>query len=491
VKKIRRVQVDRTDQRFRLRLALTMALLIFLSGLSAALARPAGSKHQSHQRRSASAPGGTEKDYSIDGGTLLLEYLLGEQNSVLWAVTSDSVKLYELPGRAVIEQAAHRVSELLIARLPRDNETNLEAFKRAARSRSQFPAAAAELSQMILGPVADDLGRKRLLIVADGALHFIPFAVLPTPRTDDRMKGKMFGRRQAANRRNRPSAISNQESPNPLILDHEIVNLPSASVLGMLRRRRQTRPVAPMLLALLADPVFERDDPRFKLELADETIARQSNAGNLQSAVVTPTILGMRGGLTRLRFARQEADRILAALSPAERETSLAAFDFDASQELALSPELGRYRYLHFATHGLLDNERPELSGVALSLLDRGGREQDGFLRLVEIYNLRLAAELVTLSACETGLGKQVSGEGIVGLTHGFLHAGASRVLVSLWKVDDRATARLMGRVYEGIFRAKLSPAAALRKAQLSLLQDPATSDPFFWAAFVLHGEPR
>jgi CHAT domain-containing protein len=485
-----RVQVSRTDHGFRLRVVLTMALLIFLLEPSA-LARPPGTVQPSNQRTSAIALGGTIKDESIDGGTLLLEYLLGEQKSVLWAVTGDSVKLYELPGRAVIEQAAQRVYDLLTARLPRDNETNLEAYKRAVQSRSQFPAAAAELSQMILGPVADDLGRRRLLIVADGALHFIPFAVLPVPRTDDRMKGRMTGQRHAGNRRDRPSAISDRQSPNHLILDHEIVNLPSASVLGMLRRRQQTRPVARKLLALLADPVFERDDPRFKLELASAATPQRSDEGGLRSTVTTSAIPGMRGSLTRLRFARQEADHILAALSPAEREMSLAAFDFAASQELALSPELGRYRYLHFATHGLLDNERPELSGMALSLLDRGGRDRDGFLRLVEIYNLNLAAELVTLSACETGLGKQVSGEGIVGLTHGFLHAGASRVLVSLWKVDDRASARLMGRVYEGIFREKLSPAAALQKAQLSLRQDPATSDPFFWAAFVLHGEPR
>lgn len=488
---IRRVQVGRTDQGFCQRLALTMALLMFLPEPSAALSRHAGSTQPSHQQPSANDPGRTEKYASIDGGTLLLEYLLGEQSSVLWAVTCDSVKQYDLPGRVVIEKAAQRVTALLTARLPRDNETNLEAYNRAARSRSEFPAAAADLSQMILGPVAGDLGRKRLLIVADGALHFIPFATLPKPRTDDQMKSRMVGQRRAANRRDRPSAISDLQSPNPLILDHEIVNLPSASVLGMLQRRRQTRPVARKLLALLADPVFERDDPRFNPESASDTIAKQSDAVTLRSAATISTIPGMQGRLTRLRFARQEADYILAALSPAEREMSLAAFDFTASQELALSPEVERYRYLHFATHGFLDNERPELSGLALSFLDRDGRDKDGFLRLVEIYNLRLAAELVTLSACETGLGKQVSGEGIVGLTHGFLHAGASRVLVSLWRVDDRASARLMRRVYEGIFREKLSPAAALRKAQISLRQDPATRDPFFWAAFVLHGDPR
>ncbi|MFN0118997.1 MAG: CHAT domain-containing protein, partial [Blastocatellia bacterium] len=176
---------------------------------------------------------------------------------------------------------------------------------------------------------------------------------------------------------------------------------------------------------------------------------------------------------------------------PAERAQSLVALDFAANQELALSADMSQYRYLHFATHGVLDSQRPELSGLALSSLDREGREQDGFLRLVEIYNMKLAAELVTLSACETGLGKQMRGEGIIGLTRGFLQAGAQRALVSLWKVDDRASARLMGRIYQGIFRDQLTPAAALRKAQLALRADPALGDPFFWAAFTLHGEPR
>ena len=410
---------------------------------------------------------------SLDEGTLLLEYLLGEKSSVLWAITPDSAQLFELPGRAEIEAAAQRVYELLTARIPRENETNLAAYRRAAQAETQYPAAALALSQMILGPVADQLGKKRLLIVADGALHYIPFAALPEPVASGRWS--VVGK-------NQPPATSHQS----LIVKHEIVSLPSASVLGMLRRRKQSLPAAPRWLALLADPVFEKDDPRFQ---AAATTA-QTTVSGLRSANAT-SIAGLRGPLARLRFARAEADQIWAALSAAQREQSLAAFDFAANQDLALSASLSEYRYLHFATHGVLDQTRPELSGLVLSLFDQQGREQDGFLRLVEIYNLKLAAELVTLSACETGLGKQTRGEGIIGLTRGFLHAGAQRALVSLWKVDDRASARLMGQVYTGIFRDKLSPAAALRRAQLSLRKDPAMGAPFFWAAFVLHGEPR
>lgn len=488
VRSMQKVQAARTDPGCRLQLARIIALLFFLYGQATALTEPVAPSGQSQQQSSARGLERKGTYDTLDSETLLLEYMLGEAGSVLWAVTRNSVNLYELPGRAAIEQAAQQVIDLLTARLPRDNETNLEAYQRASRTRSQFPAAVAALSRMILGPVASQLHGQRLLIVADGKLHFIPFAVLPKPQVDEPRGARPIERQARADWKNQP-----------LILDHEIVSLPSASALGLLRRRGKTRAAAPKLLALLADPVFERNDPRFRPGFGMESPLAAStqnspDAENQPRAAANSDIfrtVGTGGTLKRLRFARQEADQILTSLSAAERAASLSAFDFAANQALALSPELAQYRYLHFATHGLLDNERPELSGIALSLLDRDGQEQDGFLRLIEIYNLKLAADLVTLSACETGLGKQVKGEGIVGLTRGFLHAGASRVLVSLWKVDDRASARLMGRVYEGIFREKRSPAAALRKAQLSFRQDPALNDPFFWAAFVLHGEPR
>ena len=293
---------------------------------------------------------------TLEEGTLLLEYLLGEKSSVLWAITADSAQLFELPGRADIEQAAQRVYELLTARIPRENETNLVAFRRAAQAETQYPAAALALSQMILSPVADQLGKKRLLIVADGALHSIPFAALPDPVGGGRWS--VVGKKQ-----NQPPATSHQ----PLIVNHEIVSLPSASVLGMLRRRKQSLPAAPRWLALLADPVFEKDDPRFRPSAAKGG----ANASGLRSANGA-SIAGTRGPLARLRFARDEADQIWATLSTAQREQSLAAYDFAANQDLALSSAMSEYRYLHFATHGVLDQSRPELSGLALSMFDHG-----------------------------------------------------------------------------------------------------------------------
>ncbi len=200
------------------------------------------------------------------------------------------------------------------------------------------------------------------------------------------------------------------------------------------------------------------------------------------------TISPGRITIPRLPFTRQEADRILAA---APAGANLKALDFRANRGTATRAELGRYRYLHFATHGGLDSERPGLSALVLSLVDEKGNPEDGFLRAHEIYNLNLPAELVVLSACQTGLGKEIKGEGLVGLTRGFMYAGAARVVVSLWNVNDRATAELMAKFYQKMLKENQRPAAALRAAQVEMWRQNLWQSPYYWAAFVLQGEWR
>jgi len=190
----------------------------------------------------------------------------------------------------------------------------------------------------------------------------------------------------------------------------------------------------------------------------------------------------------RLRFSRQEAEAISAFVP---QQKGMMALDFVASRATAQSADLSQYRIVHFATHGLLNSQQPELSGIVLSLVDERGQAQDGFLRLHEIYNMKLGADLVVLSACQTALGKEVHGEGLIGLTRGFMYAGASSVAASLWMVDDRATAELMRRFYEGMLRDGLRPAAALRAAQVSMLGEKRWSTPHYWAAFTIQGEWR
>jgi CHAT domain-containing protein len=291
---------------------------------------------------------------------------------------------------------------------------------------------------MLLGPVAAQLGTKRLLIVADGALEYLPFSALPAPATQE---------------------TESKADAKPLILVHEIVSLPSASVLALLRSEFATREPANKMVAVLADPVFEIDDARVKISRAlnKKGTGTQNQMGQAvvsssdSSTVLKRALNSVRGdegrsSLRRLLFSRDEAEAILSALPP--QQGSLKALDFRANRNTAMSDELGQYRIIHFSTHGLLDSRHPELSGLVLSLFDEQGHPEEGFLRLNEIYNLHLNADLVVLSACQTGLGKEVRGEGLMGLVRGFMYAGSPRVVASLWQVDDAATAELMKRFY-------------------------------------------
>ncbi|HEX3253957.1 MAG TPA: CHAT domain-containing protein, partial [Pyrinomonadaceae bacterium] len=269
----------------------------------------------------------------------------------------------------------------------------------------------------------------------------------------------------------------------PLVVDHEMVSIPSASTLAVQRQSLANRKPAPKGLAVLADPVFSIADARFK----GITRAKEASSTN-DTRIIEHTSGGPAGQLTirRLPFTRQEADQIM---SVAPAGANFKALDFRASRSVATSGELSQYRYVHFATHGYLDTARSGLSAIVLSMIDEHGNPQNGFLRTHDIYNLKLPAELVVLSACETGLGKDVKGEGIEGLTRGFMYAGARRVVVSLWNVNDKATAALMQRLYIGMLKSNKTPAAALRAAQIELLRTRQWQSPYYWAAFVMQGE--
>jgi CHAT domain-containing protein len=243
-------------------------------------------------------------------------------------------------------------------------------------------------------------------------------------------------------------------------------------------------------VAVLADPVFDSGDPRVKEVHSNQPQrnAERSLAIDLKRALRGFDLLRGEQSITRLPLSRKEADSIFAS---APRGGAMKAVDFNASRELAIGAKMSRYRILHFATHALLDGEHPELSGIVLSLVDEQGRPRDGFLRLHDIYNLNLPAELVVLSACNTALGKEIRGEGLIGLTRGFMYAGTRRVVASLWKVDDWATAELMKRFYHKMLVGKLSPASALRAAQIEMWRQPKWRAPYYWAAFTLQGEPN
>ena len=394
----------------------------------------------------------------LDKDSVLVEYLLGEERSYMWLVTTTTVSSFQLPSRARIESDARRFLELLTAHHPLDGETTQQHQARIRQADAQFPEAAASLSDLLIGPIQTKLGTKRLLIVPDGALHHIPFHALTV-------------------------ALGPGSTPNervPLQVNHEVVYEPSASALALLLDDSPRREPDDSV-AVFADPVFEADDRRVKLRAqASDTLAQQTVVRGVFRD------LGVSDNrIPALPASREEAEAIL---SVAPWGTGYVAMGFKANRAAVTAPELARYRIVHFATHGVVDYKHPELSGLVLSLVDENGQAQEGHLRLRAIYNLKLSANLVVLSACNTGVGKEIRGEGLIGLTRGFMYAGADSVVASLWKVDDEATAALMARFYEGMFVKGLRPAAALREAQLWMRSNERWRAPYFWAGFIMQG---
>lgn len=404
----------------------------------------------------------------LDDDTLLLEFTLGERRSFLWAVSKDTYASFELAPRAEIEQRAVRLYELLTARARAVGESISERNKRLEEADAAYWKAAADLSEILLGPVVDRTAEKKVVVVSDGALQNLPLGALPVPGTDG--------------------------DSVPMIAAHEIVALPSASTLAVLRKEAlgRTRPTG--TVAVFADPVFTSDDPRLDAnEDTGPSGGGASRSSELEAGASEdgPDIGSLRSvGLhvPRLKATRQEAAAIL-AMAPSG--TTFEAMDFDATRRAVMSPELGKYRIVHFATHGISDVDNPTMSGVLLSMFDRDGHAQDGLLQLNDIYDLELDADLVVLSACSTALGKQIRGEGMVGIVRAFLHAGAERVVATLWKVDDEATRELMTRFYREMLEEHRSPSEALRNAQLAMWHETEWRSPFYWAAFVLQGEWR
>ncbi len=419
----------------------------------------------------------------LDYETALLEYSLGEERSFLWAVTHDDFRTYELPGRDAIDPAARCLHWLIRAfgrppapeLLPREKlpclGDHLDPYQdlppgshplqaRAHRKRliaNAFDEIAGHLSEILFGgPSRDDLLPFRLVIVSDGALEYVPFGSLPEPGG----------------------------SGQPLMRSHEVVRQPSVSILAFQRRQLPSVEEPSGELAVVADPVYAPGDARISKSSRSRRIDPRADPGVDQDRFAR--------SFTRLPFAGEEADLITRFVSDDAR---FIARGLAASRETVLGGALSGYRYVHFATHGTIDTRFPELSSLVLSLVDDKGRAHDhGYLRLNDIYGLKLdATDMVVLSACETALGREVRGEGLVGLTRGFLYAGAERVVASLWQVQDRATARLMEHLYRGLLQEGKPPADALRHAQLAVLDEPGGSlaFPYYWAGFVLQGEWR
>jgi CHAT domain-containing protein len=428
----------------------------------------------------------------LDARTVLFEYSLGKNQSYLWVVTQRGLALYKLPSRSVIEQKAMDLRALLIPEKIRRSIVGIDQLASQDPQRglglgtsgssastksfndkaSQYAETAHELYKILLEPAQSLIGNNRLLIAPDGALNYIPFEALVT-------KGQGTDYADLAY----------------LVKSNELIYTPSASVIAAIREQRAAQSGQSVLV--VADPIFDSSDPRAKG--SSVPVSASSNGTVVRGLALGSAIVDVAGKpssaspaslrLARLDGTRVEAEQIaqLARTSGKQVDTWL---DQDASETNVSSRDIKQYRVLHFATHGLLNAERPQFTGLVLSLV--GDPNGDGFLRVNEIFNLKLGAPLVMLSACETGLGKEKRGEGVIGLTRAFMYAGAPTVGVSLWSVADKSTAELMPNFYKRLLETShTSPTVALRSAQQQMIDSRQYSAPFYWAPFVLVGDWR
>ncbi len=418
----------------------------------------------------------------LDDNTVLLEYALGNDASYLFAVTRSGMSVFKLAPKTDVNKLATEFrAQLIPPKLQRrivgidvaDEQRGLGLSQGPAENVAQFAAASNALYKAVVEPAAGLIGDKRLLIVADGALNYVPFEALV-----------------------KTAAGADYASLDYLIKSNEVVYAPSASVVAAVRGSAPAMTGADALL-VIADPVFNADDPRLKgmrvAQVSDQNrglgLALESAVSDVAGNEASASPAGIR--LARLPGTRAEAEAI-AGIARTNRARADVWIDLGASEEKIHQADVAGYRIVHIATHGLLDVERPQFTGVVLSLV--GNTSADGFLRTDEIFNLKMSPSLVMLSACETGLGKEKRGEGVIGLTRAFMYAGAPTVGVSLWSVADKSTAELMTDFYRRLLGSAADarrPAASLRDAQLAMISGKKYSAPFYWAPFVLVGEWR
>lgn len=386
-----------------------------------------------------------QKQVVADDQTVLLEFSLGSEKSYVWAVTRSEIKSYELPSQKVIDPLARRLHKLLSSPPGDDNESDLAS-------------AAYDLARVVLYPTVEHLNKQRIIVVPDGVLNFIPFQILPSPRGN-----------------------------KLLIDDAEIINAPSASIFGELQQEAMNRQPAANLLAAFGDPVFAADYQAKDVEKNEHAIATAQLRSVLRDNNLNDESFN-RLSLTRLFYAKHELD----SLGEVAGEKGLIVREYDATRDRFLQTDLTQFAILHLVTHGYFNPKHPQNSGFVLSDIDRNQKQLPAFVGLREIYQLRAPVHLVVLSACQTALGENVRGEGLIGMTRGFMHAGASSVVASLWEVDDNATAELMKLFYNNMLKRGMKTGEALRTAQNSIRQRPEWRSPHYWAAFTLQGEyPR
>lgn len=391
----------------------------------------------------------------LDDRTAMVEYLLGEKRSLVWVITRNKLTTSVLPPRKEIEAQVAAYRQVLVERA---------SALTLPESLAEITRLGARLSSSLFQPVETAVASSHtLIIVPDGALNYLPFEALvasPARRT------------------------SGGTDPSYLVEKFTVVYGPSASALVTLQAMNRAAAALPKTLLAFGDPVATFSPGPRATSATSEATRSTSEAAEVSS---TDDYTERGFSFERLPYTRQEVLAISRLFPASQRQVFLGE---EAREETVKTEKLDQFRFIHFATHGFIDEAKPSRSGILLSRDPHSS--EDGILQMGEIMRLKMNADLVTLSACSTGLGKLVTGEGVLGLTRAFFYSGARNVTVSLWNVNDSATAALMKAYYENLKRG-VPESAALRQAKLTLLhgKNRTWSQPYFWAAFVLVGEGK
>ena len=392
----------------------------------------------------------------LDENSLLLEFSMGTNESYLWLIGKTEVEAFVLPPRAEIASQLKNLRESLNERGLKEGESVEDFQARLNQAEKTYRDEAQNLSRRLFGPLAGKLKNKRLIIVPDGELHYFPIAALPLP---------------------------DSETDEPLLLTNETIYEPSAQTLAILAKSRKQPASSAKNLLVFSDPIFTKDDAR---------LSPENQTAEKLTAQATPKdsyrFVESLNNLPRLAASKDESETIVNIIGASNADSFSG---FEATRENLLNLKAGDYKIIHFATHGLTDETRPELSGIVLSRFDEKGRRLNELIRIQDIYGLNLNADLVVLSACETGIGKELRGEGLLSLNNAFLQTGAKSVMASLWKVEDGATLELMKNFYGALIDEELTPSESLRRAQIKLRANPRYKSPFYWAAFTVQGDFR
>lgn len=394
----------------------------------------------------------------LDENTLLLEFSFGKEASYLWVIGKSYIKVSVLPDRQTLDEQIDRLRQLISPPESEDNEEIQSYQKKKADAEKEYWERAQNLSNQLFGNLTADLGDKKLIVIPDGKLRYFPISALPTPNTEN-----------------------NSSVNKPFLLKNEIVYEPSAVTLNLIKTYNASKLPSKDFL-VLADPVFSKNDSRFSQ--TDESVK------NVISQTETKTVwskfrsMSVLDSLDRLEVSGDEPNTILRNFG-SEKTTVISGFS--ANREIFLKSDISDYKVIHLATHGILNEENPELSGIVLSQYDKQGNMRDGLVWLQDIYGFNLATDLVVLSACDTGIGKEIKGEGLMSLANGFLQSGAKTVIASQWKVDDFASLELMNYFYQSLTDEHITSSQALRKAQISMYHK--SRSPNDWAAFTIYGD--